>query len=203
MRIRDTGKQAALATSTVAWLLLASGCATAPPLPRGPVIDSVAIGTIDWQPVPIAGLAAERTWLGELLSRQAAAAAGRAAVAHALAGRVASRPGGDVHVLTGQISLPAAMPEGIRGSRADFQPGLLGSASLRLVDEKGDEVAVASIDLTWKDGRWTTGGPKNRRARPTDLVLIEAAGAAVERAVGELARQLRDSTGAAKQPGTP
>ena len=202
MRSCNTRRQAALAAS-VASLVLASGCATARPHAAGPLVDSVAVGTIEWKPLPIEGIAAERTGLGDLLSRQATAAAERGAVAHALAGRVASRPGGGVHVLTGQISLPAALPEGIRGSRADFQPGLFGSATLRLVDDKGGEVAVASIDLTWKDGRWTTGGPKSRRARPTDLVLIEAAGEAVDRAVGELARQLREGTGAAKELGNP
>ena len=44
--------------------------------------------------------------------------------------------------------------------------------------------------MGWSQVRWTTGGHKMRRARLSDLALLEAVELAVERAVRQLELQL-------------
>ena len=173
------------------WLLLAlAGCATAPRAGTEPLLPRLAVSDVVLEPVA-GGADTGRRWFRTLLADQATASARRAAVEHRLAAVVESGGGpGEGYQLTGRLSVPSILPSDLRGSRAAFKSGVLALAHLELRDAGGVLVTSADASLRWKDVRWTTGGPKTRRARRVDAVLLDAADRAMNRAAVELVSRL-------------
>lgn len=178
------------------WLLLAlAGCATAPRAVTEPLLPRLAVSDVVLEPVA-GDDDTGRRWFQALLADQATASARRAAVEHRLAAVVESGGGpGEGHRLTGRVSVPSSLPSDLRGSRASFVKGALAQAHLELRDAGGVLITSADASLRWKDVRWTTGGPKTRRARGVDPVLIEAVVRVMDRAILKLVSQLDHPAG--------
>lgn len=168
------------------------GCASAPPGSRRPLDPSLP--TLQVVPPTIEPVALDsadpigREWFLESLRVQAAAATRRLVIEHQLAGQLAEGSGGPR--VTGVVEIPIALPAGVAGSRAAFRPGSLARARLEVTDAGGRPLATATAVVEWDDVRWTRGGPKTRRARPTDAALVDAVDHVLERAVRQLASQL-------------
>ena len=186
---------------------LTAGCATAPPASRIalPLVERLQVQAIRIEPVSIEGASdAEQAWLRDLVSNVATTAARRTAVEQALAidlvETVDPRSGEATYRLSGELRLPLALPEGTRGSWAAFREGELAHAHLELVGPDGRVVAQSDVELDWDDVRWTTGGPKLRRARRPEAALVDAAEKAIAVAVRDVAWRMeerrRSSTGA-------
>ena len=186
---------AALTVGAIGLALLA-GCVSAPPGSRraleaslpvvevvSPIIEPVRLDSAD----PVG-----REWFLESLRVQAAATTRRLVIEHQLAGQLAE--GSGVPRLTGVVEVPIALPAGVAGSRAAFRPGSLARARFEVTDGGGRTLATATAMVEWDDVRWTRGGPKTRRARPTDAALVDAVDRAIERAVRQLASQLEATT---------
>jgi hypothetical protein len=167
---------------------LLGGCATTARSLEEPPLEAVAVSPLRVQEMPIEGDTAEGEWMSGLLAAQATAAAQRATLEQRLAARVVQAPGARVHQLSGELRMPVELPVEVRGSWAAFRKGTFVSAHLVLTDASGSEVASTEVALEWDDIRWTTGGPKLRRQRRTDLVLLDAARKAVELGVRDLQR---------------
>jgi hypothetical protein len=173
----------------VSALLLSIGagsCATAP-APRGaPLFDRVEVRALVVESVPLPGTEPERQWFAALATEQATASARRLALERGLAEVIELEAERSTPILSGRVSLPTALPPEYRGSRAAFVDGQLASALLQLHDDRGRLLASAEAAVDWDDVRWTTGGPKLRRARRTDAALLDAAELAIERALRRL-----------------
>lgn len=178
---------------------LVAGCATAPPASRiaSPLVDRLQIEAIRIEPVTITGAAgAESAWLEDLVGAAATTAARRTAVEQALASDlvdpVEASAGDAAYRLSGELRLPLSLPRGTRGSWAAFRDGELARAHLSLVGPDGQVVAESEVGLDWDDVRWTTGGPKGRRARRPEAALVDAAEKAVALAVRDIAWRMEE-----------
>lgn len=189
-----------LRTTTILGLAVV-GCAAHRPPSGEPLLAAVEVQAVTVEAIAVEGASpAGREWFRGLVAAQASAAAQRAALEHRLAGIIEAAPAGraESHRLVGRVSVPVALPSELRGSRAAFTEGELATARVELRDGQGALVAAADSRVEWGEVRWTTGGPKTRRAKNPDLALLEAAELAVECAVQRLIRDLHaNSTGAA------
>ena len=170
------------------------GCATYRSPSGEPLLAALAVEGLTVEAIAMEGASpAEREWFEALIQTRASAAAQRAALEHRLAAIVEAAPAArpEIHRLVGRVSLPMALPSELRGSRAAFTEGDLATARVELRDGRGELVAAADSRVEWGEVRWTTGGPKTRRAKDPNLALLDAAELAVERAVQRLIRELR------------
>lgn len=177
-----------------------AGCATMPATSSEPLLGALEVDEVAVESSAGGDLsAAEREWFRELLGNQATARARRAVFEQRLAGVVGRAPAGagESYRLVGQVSLPVALPSEVRGSRAAFTKGNLATARVELLDGRGRLVATAESFVDWGEVRWTTGGPKMRRAKDPDLALVDAAELAIDRAVKDL---IDDMTSRAANP---
>lgn len=178
---------------------LVGGCATAPPASRiaQPLVERLQVQAIRIEPVAIEGASgAERAWLRDLVGTVATTTARRTAVDQALATNLVDtsdpRTGDPAYLLAGELHLPLALPEGARGSWAAFREGEVARVRLDLVGPDGQVVAESEVGLDWDDVRWTTGGPKMRRARRPEAALVDAAEKAVALAVRDIAWRMEE-----------
>ena len=177
------------------WAALASlavtlgGCATALPSPK-PVLGRLAVASFVIEPTPLGDAdASDREWFQELLAGHATATARRVSIEWELADRVEqSREPPRIHVLSGSVSVPIALPAAYLGSHATFQKGALAVARIELRDAQGALVDTQEVTVRWRDVRWLRGGPRIRRPRRPDAALIDAVELASERAVKRLAK---------------
>jgi len=171
-----------------------AGCSAVRPPAGEPLLATLEVDAVLVEAVPLEGAnPAGRDWFRALLADQASAAARRTAFEHRLAAAIGRAPGdaGGSHRLAGRVELPVALASDLRGSRAAFRKGDLATARVELLDARGRVVAAAESSVGWAEVRWTTGGPKMRRARDSDLALLDAAGLAIERAAKQLIDELR------------
>jgi hypothetical protein len=89
--------------------------------------------------------------------------------------------------------MPIALPPGVIGSWAAFRKGTLATARLVLAGPDGGALATATVAIDWNDVRWTTGGPKLKRQRRPEAVLIDAVERAIQLAIRELTRSVERS----------
>jgi hypothetical protein len=171
--------------------LVLTGCTSMARPPREPVLTAVEIGTIELRPAALAGTE-DLAWQGfdSVLARHADVALLRFAAEEQIAANLQGLPGAP-H-LHGTLDMPAALPRDAIGSRAAFRKGELAVARLELVAADGRPVAAASTRLEWDDVRWTTGGPKLRRARRPEAALADAVDRVIQLALRELRRELRE-----------
>ena len=173
--------------------LLITGCATVQRPSERSVLAGLRVAPLRLEVVTIDGFTPalletqERTLS---LAGKATEATLRAALEQGLAENATSEVGAGEYLLEGTLKMPIALPPGLAGRRAAFRAGLLASLHLTLKAPSGVEVATAEAQLRWKDVRWTSGGPKQRRRRPIELVLVAAAEKAGERGIQELRQQL-------------
>lgn len=188
--MRSTRATMGLFTAVVAAgaAALLGGCASTARSLEEPPLDAVVVSPLRIQEMALDGVTGDGDWMAALLAAQATAAAQRATLEQRLAARVAQVPGARIYQLSGELRMPSELPAEVRGSWAAFRKGTLVSAHLVLADASGSEVASTDVELEWDDIRWTTGGPKLRRQRRTDLVLLDAASKAVELGVRDLQR---------------
>lgn len=171
-----------------------AGCSAVRPPAGEPLLATLEVDAVSVEGVPLEGASpAGRDWFRALLAEQASAAARRTAFEHRLAAVIGHSPGdvAESHRLAGHMALPVALPSDLRGSRAAFRKGDLATARVELLDARGRVVAAADSSVGWAEVRWTTGGPKMRRARDSDLALLDAAELAIERAAKQLIDELR------------
>lgn len=170
----------------------ATSCATAPAPGGRALFDRVEVRAFVVEAAAVAGAEPGREWFAALAAEQATSAARRLALERGLAEVVELDPApAAATVLSGRLSMPTALPPEYRGSRAAFADGVVARAQLELHDGTGRLLASAESAVEWDDVRWTTGGPKLRRARRPDAALLDAAQLAAERA---LRRLLVDAT---------
>jgi hypothetical protein len=170
-------------------LFIASSVTAAPPA-RHPIHEVVAVhgATVNAVVVDGAEPGQDDEWLRQLLIGQATATGRRAAIEQKLCRIV--EPDGGGYRLTIEVDMPIALPSDITGSTAAFRKGVLAVARLQLSDEQGAAIATAEASVRWGQVRWTTGSHKNRRQRPREAALIDAAEASVYRGVRQLVRTL-------------
>lgn len=182
-----------LGTAAVVGLALA-GCAIHPPASGEPLLAALEVGELAVEATTVAGASpAEREWFRALVAAQVSAAAQRTALEHRLTAIIETTPAGRAgsHRLVGRVSVPVALPSELRGSRAAFTEGELSTARIELRDGRGELVAAADSRVEWGEVRWTTGGPKTRRAKDPDLALLDAVELAVKRALEHLIEDVR------------
>lgn len=189
----QVSSRGAFAVSLLLVAVGATSCATAPAPGGRPLFDLVEVRELVVESAPVAGAEPRREWFEALAAHQATSAARSLAVERGLAEVIeleaapAAAP-----ILSGRLSMPTALPPEYRGSRAAFTEGELASAQLQLHDGTGKLLASAEGAVEWDDVRWTTGGPKLRRARRPDAALLDAAQLATERALRRLLMAVSD-----------
>ena len=101
----------------------------------------------------------------------------------------ASRNVEDVWTLTGTVSLPISLPARIYGLDAGARRGVFARAEATLRNAQGAVIRRSETVLVWGDARWTRGGPRRRRNRPLDSVLVDFAKKAADRVVDSVVRE--------------
>lgn len=202
-KAREHATPAAITLATLGVALLL-GCASAPPAGRltAPLVPRLRVDPISIQPTALIGAPeGDRRWFAQLVEAVALTTARRTAVEQGLTAELADAAGQGAYRLSGELSLPLALPPEARGSYAFFRPGQLAHVRLQLENEEGIVVAGSERAFDWKSVRWTTGARSFRRARRPEAALLDATEKAVDLAVREMVDQLGEGNGAVKANG--